>query len=362
LFIKKAADPKTQVSYTPTQQFADFALSDTVKTNIAKRGYKEPTPIQEQAIPPILAGNDLIGIANTGTGKTAAFLVTLIHKALQDAQQRVLIVAPTRELAIQIVEEFRVFSHGTRLRVAALVGGANIKRQINSLRKEPQFVVGTPGRIKDLVNRNRLSLGTFQNVVLDEVDRMVDIGFIKDIDFIISMLPHKRQSLFFSATVDGKTRDILRKFVSDPVTVAVKQQSTSEFVDQDVVKLSGHKPKIDVLHELLIQPEFEKVIIFGRTKWGVEKLSNALVRRGFQSSAIHGNKSQAQRQRALDEFKSERIQVLTATDVASRGLDIDNVTHVINYDPPETYDDYVHRIGRTGRAGKRGQALTFIGG
>jgi superfamily II DNA/RNA helicase len=189
---------------------------------------------------------------------------------------------------------------------------------------------------------------------------MVDIGFIKDIKQIISLLPKIRQSLFFSATVDGRTREILQSFVSNPVTISVKTQDTAENIEQDVIKLTGDRQKIDVLHDLLIQPGFEKVMIFGRTKWGMEKLSKALIERGFRAAAIHGNKSQNQRQKALKDFRENNLQILIATDVASRGLDIDDVTHVINYDAPTTYDDYVHRIGRTGRAGKKGIALTFI--
>jgi superfamily II DNA/RNA helicase len=200
----------------------------------------------------------------------------------------------------------------------------------------------------------------FTNIVLDEVDRMVDIGFINDIKYFISLLPQKRQSLFFSATVSGKVKEILQGFVTDPVTVSVKQQDTSENIDQDVIRVEHASKKLDTLHDLLVQEGFEKVLIFGRTKWGIEKLTKTLIERGFKADAIHGNKSQGQRQRALTEFKQNRIKILLATDVASRGLDIDDVTHVINYDPPENYDDYVHRIGRTGRAGKKGIALTFV--
>ena len=246
------------------------------------------------------------------------------------------------------------------MEVVAAIGGTNIKRQTYALRHRPHFVIGTPGRLKDLIGRGELNLMLFQNVVLDEVDRMVDIGFINDIKYLISLLPKIRQSLFFSATVDGKTQDILRSFVINPVTVSVKQQATAENIEQDIIRLTGNRPKIDVLHDLLIQPGFDKVLIFGRTKWGMEKLARALSERGFQTAAIHSNKSQNQRQRALDEFKNDELQILIATDVASRGLDIEDVTHVINYDAPTSYDDYIHRIGRTGRAGKRGTALTFI--
>lgn len=359
LFIKKAIDIKVE-NFVPTLKFSDFQIDDKIKRNIAEHGYVSPTAIQEKTIPEIVNGRDLIGIANTGTGKTAAFLISLINKCFLDRSQRVLIVVPTRELAIQIWDEFQFFAKGTNLDAVATVGGANIMRQTYALRRSPHFVIGTPGRIKDLIGRRELNLGLFKNVVLDEVDRMVDIGFIHDIKQIVALLPKVRQSLFFSATVDSKTQEILRDFVTNPVTVSAKTADTAENVEQDIVRLSGGRAKLDVLHDLLIQPGFDKVMIFGRTKWGSEKLSKALIERGFKAMAIHGNKSQNQRQKALDEFKRNGLQVLIATDVASRGIDIDNVTHVINYDTPATYEDYVHRIGRTGRAGKKGVALTFI--
>lgn len=360
LFIKKAKETNAYLEHISSVKFSDYNIVDKLKRNIEEHGYSVPTAIQEKAIPQILAGRDIIGIANTGTGKTAAFLISLINKSYLDRNQRVLIVVPTRELAIQISDEFRIFAKGTGLEVVAAIGGTNIKRQTYALRHRPHFVIGTPGRLKDLIGRGELNLMLFQNVVLDEVDRMVDIGFINDIKYLISLLPKIRQSLFFSATVDGKTQDILRSFVINPVTVSVKQQATAENIEQDIIRLTGNRPKIDVLHDLLIQPGFDKVLIFGRTKWGMEKLARALSERGFQTAAIHSNKSQNQRQRALDEFKNDELQILIATDVASRGLDIEDVTHVINYDAPTSYDDYIHRIGRTGRAGKRGTALTFI--
>ncbi len=360
LFIKKASGITMQAESKSDVEFSEYPIIEKLKRNIEEHGYSTPTAIQKKTIPQILAGKDIIGIANTGTGKTAAFLISLINKSYLDRNQRVLIVVPTRELAIQISEEFRIFAKGTDLEAVATVGGISIKRQTYALSHNPHFVIGTPGRLKDLIERRKLNLMQFQNVVLDEVDRMVDIGFINDIKYLISLLPRIRQSLFFSATVDGKTQDILRSFVTNPVTVSVKEQDTPENVDQDIIRVSNGRSKIDVLHDLLIQPGFNKVLIFGRTKWGMEKLSKALVERGFRAAAIHGNKSQNQRQRALQQFKNSEIQILLATDVASRGLDIDNVTHVINFDAPQSYDDYIHRIGRTGRAGKKGVALTFV--
>jgi ATP-dependent RNA helicase RhlE len=360
LFIKKVKEVDTQTESLSTMRFTEYSIVDKLKRNIEEHGYLAPTAIQEKAIPEILQGRDIIGMANTGTGKTAAFLITLINKAYLDKNQRVLIVVPTRELAVQIRDEFRIFAKGMDLEAALIIGGSDIKRQAYALSHKPHFVIGTPGRIKDLIERRQLNLTLFQNVVLDEVDRMVDIGFKRDIENLISLLPKIRQSLFFSATVDDKTKAILHRFVTNPVTISIKQQQKSENIEQDVVRITDKRTKVETLHDLLLQSGFDKVIIFGRTKWGIQKLTNELVYRGFNADAIHGNKNQNQRQRVLQQFKDNKIQILLATDVASRGLDIENVTHVINYDAPTSYEDYIHRIGRTGRAGKRGVALTFV--
>lgn len=360
LFIRKVQDEVAIDLFVPTLKFSDLLITDKIKRNIIEHGYELPTEIQEKTIPEILKGKDIIGIANTGTGKTAAFLISLINKSVLDKNQRVLIVVPTRELAIQIRDEFRIFAKGTEVHAVAVIGGENIKKQTYELRHRPNFVIGTPGRIKDLIERKDLNLSLFQNVVLDEVDRMLDIGFLNDIKFIIALLPRVRQSLFFSATVDRRTQDIIRSFVVDPVTVSVKQRDTSENIQQDIIRITNKALKIDTLHDLLATPSFDKVLIFGRTKWGMEKLSKDLISRGFRVASIHGNKSQGQRQRALQEFKEGKIQVLIATDIASRGIDVDDITHVINYDAPSTFEDYIHRIGRTGRAGKTGTALTFV--
>lgn len=341
-------------------QFSDFRISPLLADNIKAKGYTVPTPIQDQAIPVILDGRDVIGIANTGTGKTAAFLIPLIEKVSKDKNQRVLIVTPTRELALQIGAELKEFSRGLGVRWAMVIGGASAWRQEQDIRNGAHFVIGTPGRLKDLMQERVLSMSQFRNVVLDEADRMVDIGFIGDIKYFISLLPRERQSLFFSATISGSVSGILTSFVRNPVTVSVKQQDAVPNISQNIIEVTNGKKKIEYLHELLIQKEFNKVLIFGRTKWGVEKLANELVSRGFKAAAIHGNKRQTQRQRTLTQFKSNEIQILLATDVASRGLDINDVSHVINYDLPQTYDDYVHRIGRTGRANKTGAAFTFV--
>lgn len=341
-------------------KFEDFAISDILKKNILQKGYSAPTPIQDQAIPVILSGKDLIGIAHTGTGKTAAFLIPLINKVVKNRSERVFIVTPTRELALQINEEFLDFSYGTKIHSVLCIGGTNIYRQKSELRFNPNFVIGTPGRIKDLVQSRSLHLSDFNNVVLDETDRMLDIGFIDDIKGLISLLPVKRQSLFFSATVSTKIQEIIRIFVKNPVTISVSQGPTTQNITQDVIKVESQEKKIEQLHDLLIKKGFDKVLVFGRTKWGIEKLTNKLIERGFKAGAIHGNKRQSQRQRVLSQFKRNEINVLLATDVASRGLDIPDVSHVINYDLPASYDDYIHRIGRTGRANKKGASLTFI--
>ena len=359
IFIKKAGKTSFVEDYTTKYRFVDFDLVQDLQTNITKIDYREPTPIQDQAIKPILEGRDLIGLANTGTGKTAAFLIPLINKICKNRSQRVLIITPTRELAGQINEELHTLSRGMNIYSSLVIGGANIHRQIGDIRRRPSVIIGTPGRLKDLIERNVLNLADFRNFVLDEVDHMVDIGFIHDVKYFISLLPKERQSLFFSATIPPEVHEVLKDFVINPVTVSVKEQNIPENIDQDVVKVNGGN-KVDKLHDLLNQEGFNKVLIFGRTKHGIEKLDRLLTTRGFKVGSIHGNRRQSQRQRILKSFKTDDIHILLATDVASRGLDIDDVSHVINYDLPQTYDDYVHRIGRTGRLNKRGTALTFV--
>lgn len=346
--------------YQAKHQFSDFDILPILKKSIARRGYTTPTPIQDQIIAPIISGKDAVGIANTGTGKTAAFLIPLMNKVLKNNQERVLIIAPTRELAIQVRNELRAFSDDMPIYSTVCIGGSSIKRQIDALRRDPHFVIGTPGRIKDLNQRKKLKFENFTNIVLDEVDRMLDMGFVHEIRAIIQRLPQTRQSLFFSATMTDRVREIMKGFLNDPVHVTLKSQDIAINVKQKIVKIQGRE-KIDVLDNFLREDEFDKVLVFGRTKRGAENLSRKLKQRGLRAGAIHGNKSQNQRQRILMEFRKNRLQVLIATDVVARGLDIDNITHVINYDLPESYETYIHRIGRTGRADKVGTALTFVG-
>ncbi len=359
-YVKKAVGTTALEEYIPKNQFSDFNIIPQLKINIADKGFIKPTLIQDQAIPEILQGKDVIGIANTGTGKTASFLIPLIEKVFKNKNEKVLIVLPTRELALQIVGELNSFAKSLNIYSALCIGGAGMGKQINALRRNPNFVIGTPGRLKDLINRNILKLSSFSNVVLDEVDRMLDMGFIHDIKHLISLMPVKRQSLFFSATVSKEVDSLILRFVKNPIKISVKSGETSDNIDQDIVRVKDKAKKIEALHDLLIKDEFKKVLIFGRTKREVENLSRALHQRGFKADSIHGDKSQSKRERVLRLFKSNQLQTLVATDVAARGLDIVDITHVINYDPPNTYDDYIHRIGRTGRANKTGKALTFV--
>ena len=360
-YIRKPTEKVSQEEYVPKNSFSELNINDQLKKNILSRGYVKPTPIQDLAIPVILEGKDLLGIANTGTGKTAAFLIPLIDKILKNKNEKVLIMAPTRELALQIADEVRAFSKFLNIYSATCIGGSSIRVQIFALQKRPNFVIGTPGRLKDLINRRCLNLSGFTNVVLDEVDRMLDMGFINDMKYLISLLPLKRQSLFFSATVSKEADSLIKEFLKNQIKISVKSGDTPCNVEQDIVKVKDKSKKIESLHDLLINEEFKKVLIFGRTKRGVEKLSNTLRERGFKVGAIHGDKSQSKREQVLHSFKTNQIQTLVATDVAARGLDIADITHVINYDLPASYDDYIHRIGRTGRANKTGKALTFVG-
>ena len=358
MFINRASEEPFE-EFTPTHSFSDFQIHSILKQNIASKEYKVLTPIQDAAILPILEGRDVVGIANTGTGKTAAFLIPLIDKVLKNNREKVLIITPTRELAIQVEQELRDLARGTRIESVICIGGVGIGNQIRSLKRNPSFVVGTPGRLKDLESRKQINFNSFRSIVLDEVDRMLDMGFIVDVSLIVSKLSRARHSLFFSATLPEKVQKIMKDFAHDPQIISLKSKPTPGNVSQDIVRLNGRQ-KIDVLDELLSNREFEKVLVFGRTKRGIDRIASDLIKRRVSVATIHGNKSQGQRQKALELFKNNKVQVLLATDIASRGLDINDVTHVINYDLPETYEDYIHRVGRTGRANKKGSALTFV--
>jgi ATP-dependent RNA helicase RhlE len=358
-FINKAVITEEVEHFIPEHKFEDFAVAPLLKQNIAAKGYVNPTPIQDRAIPHILRGEDIVGIANTGTGKTAAFLIPLIDKLLKNPNGKVLVIVPTRELAFQIDEELRAFAKGSGLFSVVVIGGAGMGKQISELRHKHHFVIGTPGRLKDHIESRNLDLSKFQTVVLDEADRMLDMGFINDMKFMMDKMPKERHTLFFSATLSREIEALIHDFLKEPARISVKTRDTSKNIDQDVIRIQG-KTKAEVLLDLLREKDFDKVLVFTRTKHGADKLAKFLDQSGIKTEAIHGNKVQNARQKALKEFKEGRVAVLVATDVAARGLDIADVSHVINFDLPATYEDYVHRIGRTGRAQKKGKALTFI--
>lgn len=360
-FVNQASPKNTQSEYVAKNNFVDFPFSEALQANINAKGYKTPSAIQDQTIPYIIKGEDIIGLANTGTGKTAAFLLPIVDKVYNNRKPlSVIILAPTRELAQQIDDQFRSFSQSMKLYSALLVGGVRIERQIAQLRRGPHIIIATPGRAMDLMKRKELKLDNIDTFVLDEADRMLDMGFISDIRTIASASVNKRQTLFFSATMTPQIRQLTEEFLHNPTTISVKTADTSENVDQDIIEANSKEEKFDKLIKMLDQEEFEKVLLFGETKYGVQRLSDKLNKQGINSVTIHGNKSQSQRQTALKSFKNNQSRVMVATDVAARGLDIPNVSHVINFDQPTTYEDYIHRIGRTGRAGATGKALTFI--
>jgi len=359
-FINTNPVDVVETPYVAKHGFGDFGLNETLVKTIDSMGIKIPSPIQDQIIPEILDGHDVIGIAETGTGKTAAFLIPLIEKTLADMTRQTLILTPTRELAIQIQDELRKLTKGFRFYSVTCVGGINIRPQIKALRMHNQFIIGTPGRVMDLIKRGDLDNSKTRTIVLDEADRMLDMGFVNDIKSILSSIPKERETLFFSATMAAEAKKIVHDFLNNPVTISVKKKDVTNSIEQDVVEFDSADSKVDTLMDLLIQPDFSRVIIFAEMKFSAEKLSKELNARGIQSQSIHGNKSHAQRQRALRRFKEGEAQVLVATDVAARGIHVDDVSHVINYDLPQQFEDYVHRIGRTGRGTKRGKALSFI--
>ena len=358
-FVKTATLIETE-EYVPKHSFTDFAISQGLKNNLTAKGYVIPSPIQDQTIPAALEGKDILGIASTGTGKTAAFAVPILQKLTVDKNSAALIIAPTRELAQQIEQECRELGKGSGLSGAVLIGGSSMGAQLRDLKHNPRIVIGTPGRIKDHIERRTLRLQHFDVVVLDEVDRMLDMGFINDVTTILSELSQPRQSMFFSATMDTKIRNLISRFTEDPFTVTLKATGGSENVHQNVVRYAGNIDRMEKLHNILLKDEVQKVIVFDETQRNVERLSDELLKRGFSAGAIHGGKTQGHRERALAKFKKSEVTILVATDVAARGIDVADITHVINFSVPKAYDDYVHRIGRAGRAGKIGHALTFI--
>jgi superfamily II DNA/RNA helicase len=356
----KTAKPVEQTVYEPTHTFEDFTVDARIKNNLAKNNYVKPSQIQDQAIPLGLAGKDIVGIANTGTGKTAAFLIPALNSLIQNKHHKLLVMAPTRELAQQIQDQSRWLSKGCGIYDTLLIGGMPIGRQIRELSRHPRIIIGTPGRIKDHLSRGTLTTKDIKIVVLDEVDRMLDMGFYNDIKDVLVELPEQKQSLYFSATITNTIEDLIRGFTYGAEKIMARTAETSDNVEQSVMHYESSEDKMEKLHELLISEQVEKSIIFCETKRDTDKLSKELNVRGFKSESIHGNKTQGQRQRALNSFKDDRVNILVATDVAARGIDVSDISHVINYEIPQTYDDYTHRIGRTGRGDKTGSAITFV--
>ena len=358
--VAKAVYEDLPSIYVLDHSLLEYNLVRELKNNITYKKYTSPTKIQYEAIPQILQGRDILGLASTGSGKTAAFLIPMINKGVLDPSQRFLIIEPTRELAMQIQDEFMQLARNTGLRSVLVMGGNSMGAQIGILKRDPQFVIATPGRLKDLVERKAINLLKINNVVLDEVDRMLDMGFIDDIRFITSQLSENKQSLFFSATMNRKSEEIANTLLKRPVKIEVQKMEQGKNVDQDIIRLKNGENKFEVLCDYVSKDEFKKVLIFTRTKREAENLSHKLLDKGIKVNSLHGDKRQTQRTRIIDAFKKDYLNILIATDVASRGLDINNISHVINYDIPQNYDDYIHRIGRTGRAGKKGYALTFV--
>jgi len=347
------------------ENFHGFGLAAPLNAALAELGYVRPTPIQAQAIPPLMKGRDLVGVAQTGTGKTAAFALPMLHKLATDRRPapkggaRALILSPTRELASQIAQSFRDLSGGLSLKIAVVFGGAPHGAQIRALGAGLDVLVATPGRLLDHLDARVANLGAVEFLVLDEVDRMLDLGFIKPIRRIVRELPKKRQNLFFSATMPADIRALAGELLRDPVEVAVTPAAkTADRVEHNIVLVEAAK-KRDMLIELFGDAALARVIVFTRTKRGADRVAKALDEAGVDASAIHGNKSQGQRERALGAFRAGETRALVATDIAARGIDIDGVTHVVNFELPEVAEAYVHRIGRTARAGKAGQAISL---
>lgn len=359
-YIKKADEIKTESAYVSDLKYEELAVDSQLKKNILNKGYLTPTPIQDKSINLILEGRDLIGVAKTGTGKTAAFLIPLIQKVLQNRNEKVLMVIPTRELATQINMELKALTANTSIFSVVCIGGTNIYSQVRSLTYAYNFLIATPGRLKDLLQRNAVKLNNVKYVVLDEVDRMFDMGFGNDVRYLLEEVPKPRQSLFFSATLSPNIEQLFARYLNNPIKIEIKDIINQNNIDQNIIRVTKDKSKIEVLHDLLIKQEFKKVLIFGKTKWGVKAMHRELEVRGFKVDSLHGNKTQYQRQKSLNLFKENKVNILVATDVAARGIDVTDISHVINYDLPATKEDYIHRIGRTGRANKKGVALTFV--
>ncbi len=346
--------------------FDTLGLAEPITRALAEEGYAAPTPIQASAVPPALSGRDLVGIAQTGTGKTAAFALPILHRLAAAAKPvppkscRVLVLAPTRELGGQIVDSFATYGRHLRVSATLVIGGVPIGKQIRALQRGVDVLVATPGRLLDLYKSHAVRFDAVEVLVLDEADRMLDMGFIHDIRRIVGLLPTARQTLFFSATMANETAKLAAQMLNDPVTVAVTPQATTvEKIDQRAIRVEkAGKP--DMLASILKREPVDRALVFTRTKHGADRVVRGLVKAGIAAQAIHGNKTQGQRDRVMAAFRAGDIRTLVATDIAARGIDVDGISHVINFDLPNIPDSYVHRIGRTARAGAAGVAISLV--
>ncbi|MDH3710908.1 MAG: DEAD/DEAH box helicase [Cyclobacteriaceae bacterium] len=363
LLIRKAETTQSE-AFSPPRLFSEMPLHQELLSRLSKKGYRFPTQIQEETLEPLLAGRDLMGIANTGTGKTAAFLIPIIEKLLNNGRSQAsgsLVVVPTRELALQVEQEFKSITSQLGIYCSSFIGGTSVGRDQARLRRHHHLIIGTPGRLIDLANRGDLRLSQISTLVLDEFDRMLDMGFVADIKKIVQRMPNRQQTMLFSATLDKSQKMLIDELLNNPMEVKVSAgDSTTSQVEQDVIYVPSEEDKFNMLLDLIEDQNFEKVLIFAETKRLVDKVNKRLLRSGVSVDHIHGNKTQNYRIKALDKFKKGKVKVLVATDVAARGIDVMDITHVINYQIPRTFDSYIHRIGRTGRAGKKGKAFTFV--
>ena len=361
LFVKKGI-AQEETKQAPTRSIEELQIHPSILRNLLKKGYKTTTEIQDKTLEAILDGRNLMGLDQTGTGKTAAFLVPIVNNLLQQRPNfQVLIVSPTRELALQIESEFKSIAKDLNLSSNCLIGGTSVQRDVMNLRRPSHLIIGTPGRISDMIRQRALNLKNFNILVLDEFDRLLDMGFSHDIQFFVDGMSNRKQTILFSATEEKGQKALISKLLENPVEVRVRSGNVSpETIDQDIVVVKNGENKMDVLVKMVKDKSFEKVLVFAETKRWVSRICKDLRHAGIKADEIHGNKSQNYRINALDSFKNKRIQVLVATDVAARGLDISHVSHVINYQQPKNMDSYIHRIGRTGRAGESGKAFTFV--
>lgn len=360
-FVKKAVEA-TAVKYAPTRSISELPVDSLIIKNLESKGYVTPTEIQDKTVDAILDGRNVLGLAQTGTGKTGAFLIPLVHNLLQQKPMfQILIVSPTRELAMQIDSEFKSITKGVNLSSVCLIGGTSVYRDLQALRRPSHVIIGTPGRLADMVRQRALNLNKFSTLVLDEFDRLLDMGFKHEIERIVEGMVNREQTILFSATEEKGQQQFISRILDNPFEVRVHSGSASaDTVEQDIIRIKEGESKMDVLLSMVRDESFEKVLVFAETKRWVSRICKDLKRAGIRADEIHGDKSQNYRIKALDSFKKKKIQVLVATDVAARGLDISNVSHVINYQQPKDLDSYIHRIGRTGRAGATGKAYTFI--